>query len=629
MITFLLKFILCTAVLYAAYYFLLRQEKTLQFNRFFLLSIIGLSLLFPKLITKTEYIQVSKAQLEYFDNTPSILEVQTINALRAPQPTLTIKTTDVLWVFYALITGIFLFRFVRNLYQIRQLQKGAKLIKTGGLKICLRDDIHASFTFLNTIYLNRKTFEAQEIPQEIIDHEAVHAKQKHSLDIILIEAFQCFLWFNPIVYLVKSAIKMNHEYLADARVCEHMPEISQYQKTLIQYVYHSKQQPVLASQLTFGQTKNRLNMMVKNLAIRSAALRICTTMVIVSIALWAFGETQVIAQEQGQITKPTVREIKEQQDKQQLPMIIEVPGPNQQVKFKDSKGQWIEKAYGELTKAQKEYFREPGAQSQVFIAPMPAKSVSRDLFESLADETKYGIWVDGQRIKNEAINRFKPTDFHHYQISKLNPGARNYGKHEFQIDLTTNKHYENSESAKGSWIPYPPVKVKKMSEENKGPKQQQQKLPPPPPPPAPRQIKLNERSKVKFKDASGSIIESEFGELSENQKEAFRSSEGHAMIFLPPPPPAFINKELLEKHATGEFKIWIDDKEVSPKELLKRDPKEFYLYNRGQKTMEANGDVEWKGINFVTKSAFEASDIAKGSWIAYNKVFEAEQEDER
>ncbi len=53
--------------------------------------------------------------------------------------------------------------------------------------------------------------------REIIsNHEHVHSRQWHSLDIIFIEIVVCFSWFNPVVYALKQSLKNIHEFIADS-----------------------------------------------------------------------------------------------------------------------------------------------------------------------------------------------------------------------------------------------------------------------------------------------------------------------------------------------------------------------------------------------------------------------------
>ena len=57
---------------------------------------------------------------------------------------------------------------------------------------------------------------------------------------------------------------------------------------------------------------------------------------------------------------------------------------------------------------------------------------------------KYGVWVDGKRIANSELNKYKASDFAHYWESKLSKNAINYGKHYYQIDLYTPAYYDQS-----------------------------------------------------------------------------------------------------------------------------------------------------------------------------------------
>lgn len=53
---------------------------------------------------------------------------------------------------------------------------------------------------------------------EILIHEQTHVRELHSLDIILVQLVILLCWFNPFSWLIRSEIRMNHEYLADKQV---------------------------------------------------------------------------------------------------------------------------------------------------------------------------------------------------------------------------------------------------------------------------------------------------------------------------------------------------------------------------------------------------------------------------
>ncbi len=52
--------------------------------------------------------------------------------------------------------------------------------------------------------------------KQILRHELFHVKQKHSLDILLLEIFSILLWFNPFCHFIRQELKAIHEYSADA-----------------------------------------------------------------------------------------------------------------------------------------------------------------------------------------------------------------------------------------------------------------------------------------------------------------------------------------------------------------------------------------------------------------------------
>ncbi|HET8865052.1 MAG TPA: M56 family metallopeptidase [Gracilimonas sp.] len=118
-------------------------------------------------------------------------------------------------------------------------------------------------TFLNTVFLNKKQFESGQISEEVLNHEFTHVRQKHSLDILFVEFLKAIFWFNPLLYLYRNAIALNHEYLADEAVLSKGTIIKDYQRMLLKTMegntIHS-----LASSFNFSSTKRRLQMMTQS-----------------------------------------------------------------------------------------------------------------------------------------------------------------------------------------------------------------------------------------------------------------------------------------------------------------------------------------------------------------------------
>ncbi|MEO0734919.1 MAG: M56 family metallopeptidase, partial [Bacteroidota bacterium] len=74
-----------------------------------------------------------------------------------------------------------------------------------------------AFTFGRRIYLSQDVVNDQDLPL-ILAHERVHARQGHTLDIVLSELFLCVFWFHPVAWWLRAKLRANLEYLVDAKV---------------------------------------------------------------------------------------------------------------------------------------------------------------------------------------------------------------------------------------------------------------------------------------------------------------------------------------------------------------------------------------------------------------------------
>jgi hypothetical protein len=110
----------------------------------------------------------------------------------------------------------------------------------------------APFSFWNYIFLNKSIYQTKGIESDILLHELTHVKQKHTWDILFVELFLIVFWWNPILYLYKKAIQLNHEFLADREVLAHT-QVPTYQQLLLQNATGNAL--YLTSSSTFSITK--------------------------------------------------------------------------------------------------------------------------------------------------------------------------------------------------------------------------------------------------------------------------------------------------------------------------------------------------------------------------------------
>lgn len=291
MLVLVLKSTACLAIFLAFYKLVLEKESIHQFKRFFLLGALLASFLIPNMVF-IEYVDVPQ-QTVYAPSpiTGNISDTVTGQPL-SEEPSFNWEI--LLWTVYVLGVVGFGLRFIRHLVQIwSRIRRNPKFKENFITKVLLRQSL-PPHTFFNYIFLNQKQFEEKHIPQEVILHEETHAKQQHSLDILLIELAQVILWFNPIIYFFKSSIKLNHEFLADRAVINKNNDYSHYQNTILSYLSHDGfekyQSTGIANAINYSSIKKRFTVMKTNTSKRSFVLRSLLVLPLTALLLFGFSE---------------------------------------------------------------------------------------------------------------------------------------------------------------------------------------------------------------------------------------------------------------------------------------------------------------------------------------------------
>jgi len=271
------------AVLLGLYYLLLEREKMHRFNRFYLLGALLISLVIP-LVTIPVYVEAAALQ-------PASLEItQSSDVISTPIPETNYQVYAI-GIVYTVVTAALLIRFVSNLLAFRRKIKANATVNYHGAKLVLLSEEITPHTFLNFIFVNKAKHQKGMIEQELYTHELVHAHQKHTADIILIEMIKTLFWFNPLLYCYKKAIQLNHEFLADDAVVKVTNDTAYYQELLLQTAsigYSAS----LASSLNFSLTKKRFTMMARSTSkTKKAILQGAILPVICSLATFMCMET--------------------------------------------------------------------------------------------------------------------------------------------------------------------------------------------------------------------------------------------------------------------------------------------------------------------------------------------------
>ena len=221
MLTYLLEVTLCWFIFYSIFFLALRKLTFFRVNRWFLLSSIVAGLLIPQL----RHVDIDVYQEEVAQVAPIVYVIKDAPAQISHVVTEQVEKTSfdwsiVLWSFYLIGLAFFLFRFVKGLVAIRSLYNDGVKTKTHNYTLVSTLEDHLPFSFFSYVFISDQV-ELQDEYQHVIDHELSHVEGRHSIDVIFLEIINTVFWFNPMIYLYKTALRQTHEYLADEAVLSH------------------------------------------------------------------------------------------------------------------------------------------------------------------------------------------------------------------------------------------------------------------------------------------------------------------------------------------------------------------------------------------------------------------------
>lgn len=280
-----LKVAALIAVFYFCYRLLMERETMHRLNRIVLLSSIVLSLVLPLcVITLHKTIEVEQVPV-----------VDTAELVVADLEATSVEDSTNLLQPY-IIFAVFIIGFVcRLIYIANSYRHLRRMIKDSeqhsledGVTLAVVDLPVAPFSWMHTIVLSRIDYEERN--PSILVHERGHILQRHSWDIVFVEALTALQWFNPVVWLLRRDLRTVHEYEADAAVLSSGSDVSQYIQLLMRKAMGTKA-CILANGINNSTIKKRINMMLFNKSSRYNSLKLLAMLPIIGVSLALNAET--------------------------------------------------------------------------------------------------------------------------------------------------------------------------------------------------------------------------------------------------------------------------------------------------------------------------------------------------
>ena len=258
---YLLKVNAGIALFYAFYKLFCQRDTFFQWRRIALLSFLGISFLYP-LLDIQDWVMEQPAIYELADYYTVLMNTEEVTA--APVAYEAPQRPDLLTIFtYLYYIGVIVMsvRFIIQLASICHIRWKGQAVYLNGQRIISLPSEANPFSFFGWIFLYLPQLE-EESQEEILMHEQTHARQWHSVDVIVSEIVNIVCWFNPFSWLLKGEIRLNLEYLADNQVAQTLNDSKQYQYHLLGLA-HTNSKTGLYNNFNVSQIKHRIIMMNK------------------------------------------------------------------------------------------------------------------------------------------------------------------------------------------------------------------------------------------------------------------------------------------------------------------------------------------------------------------------------
>ena len=139
------------------------------------------------------------------------------------------------WLFWIYWFGVIVFAasFIFQLVLLLWRAYRNPVIIDGPYRIVEVSGDKAPCSFGNNIFINPEKYE-WETYNQILLHEKIHIREKHTLDIIIAELLLIFQWFNPFAWIYRREIESNLEFLTDDQLMQQKKVDKQrYQLSLV------------------------------------------------------------------------------------------------------------------------------------------------------------------------------------------------------------------------------------------------------------------------------------------------------------------------------------------------------------------------------------------------------------
>ena len=215
------------------------------------------------------------------------MEENTAGSIAEQSSTQKNKTTLLIILCILYVIGV-LFVLVKKALSLwsmsRIIKKGRYADRNDGCDVIESNQIPQPVNWMRFIVMPKEWLEHQN--QSVWEHENLHARRWHSLDLLMADVVSALQWFNPFVAVFRKELELVHEYEADKAVLDSGASARDYKIMLISAVASSRGF-VMTNWLKQSNLKKRIDMMDKKQSRGINRLKVLFIPAIASLFLFA------------------------------------------------------------------------------------------------------------------------------------------------------------------------------------------------------------------------------------------------------------------------------------------------------------------------------------------------------
>ncbi|WP_420149615.1 TonB family protein [Spirosoma sp.] len=193
----------------SCYWLFLRQHTFFGLNRVYLLASTLLTLLLPRVNLPTQTVETLPVPVGVI--TLPVTTIATLPTETGPDWETIFLTT------YGIVSAVLLLRLMLRTGRLLRFIHRSPLQRIDDYVLVRpTNSLVPTFSFFHYLVLNPD--DAKTAP--IIDHELVHIRQHHSIDVLSLAILRAIFWACPALWLIDKMLRQVHEFLADKAITQ-------------------------------------------------------------------------------------------------------------------------------------------------------------------------------------------------------------------------------------------------------------------------------------------------------------------------------------------------------------------------------------------------------------------------